>query len=273
MTKIIGIDLGSASIGWAVRDRDESKDKQIVKHGVVTFDAGMPKGKSGYFSPVKDRREARSKRRLYQAEKYRKWALLKILIENKMIPISNAELGVWKKEGKFPENEQFLSWLKCDFTYTGNNIKYKNPYELRVKALDEKVTADEFGRALYHIVQRRGYKDIGEKDKETKKQIDRRNEEGFAQALEENNYISKALKKEFLDKGKRARNEYPFRDEYKDELLAICVKQGISVKKSLPQKKDRIYRNDLNARYLECDYLATSFKESKRKYRQMHIGK
>jgi CRISPR-associated endonuclease Csn1 len=240
--KIIGLDLGSSSIGWTIRNEDDT-----FKSGVVTFDSGMVKGTTGgYISPTKVRREARSRRRLLQARRYRKWALLEVLIENKMTPLTPAELAQWSKykkgqPQKFPENETFKKWLACDFTYLQNGKKFKNPYELRVAATDNKVIPHEFGRALYHLVQRRGYKNIGESDleelniedasndAETKKQLERRKKEGFAAALQKHNgIISKSLKYEFLDKGKRARNEYPLRKEYSLELEAICKTQGHS---------------------------------------------
>ncbi len=237
--KKLGIDLGSASCGWAIREDDE-----IVKKGVVTFSTGMMKGKGGYSSPTKDRREARSKRRLIQARKYRKWELLEILIKNNLVPLKTEALELWSKyqkgiQRKFPETEAFLQWLACDFSYE-NEGEYKNPYEIRVKGLDEKLTKHEFGRALYHIVQRRGYKDIGEKDEETKTQIERRGESGFDKAMEEHKFVSKALKIGFLGEKKRARNEYPYRDEYQDEFEELCKKQGFDSSK----KKKGEYNNE-----------------------------
>lgn len=222
--KKIGLDIGSSSLGWFINKS---------KKGVVTFETGMSKGQSGgYTSPTKDRREARSKRNLIRARKYRKWELLKVLV-NDYVPLTKFELNDWchykkGKRRKFPESEQFLKWLACDFTYQ-NGKKYKNPYELRVKALDETLSKHEFGRTLYHLVQRRGYKDIGESDQETEKQIQRRGESGFQRALDENRTVAEALVKGFLDKGERARNQYPYREEYKNELELICKFQGFSV--------------------------------------------
>ncbi|MEA2041891.1 MAG: hypothetical protein U9N85_04995, partial [Bacteroidota bacterium] len=229
MQKKLGIDLGSSSIGWFIRE-----DDMIINNGVVTFSTGMVKGTGGYSSPAKDRREARSKRRLIQARKYRKIELLKILVEDGYVPLSNEELSVWSKykksePRKFPETTNFKKWLACDFTYLENGINYKNPYELRVKAIENELTKHEFGRALYHIVQRRGYKDIGEKDKETETQIARRGESGFKSAMENNRTIAEALTNEFLNKNERARNEYPYRDEYEKELRTICSGQGFDI--------------------------------------------
>lgn len=232
--KKLGLDLGSSSIGWSLRD-----DNNAFTNGVITFKSGMLKGQSGgYTSPTKDRREARSKRRLVQVHKYRKWELLKILL-NDYAPLGKTELENWSKYSKgktrkFPENPNFIKWLKCDFSYLGNNIKYNNPYELRVLALDagKKLHKHELGRSLYHLVQRRGYKDIGETDSETEKQIQRRGESGFQRALENSRTIAEALKKEFLENDKRARNQYPYRDEYEGELLQILKVQGYDISKN-----------------------------------------
>lgn len=225
----LGIDLGSSSLGWSIRE-----DNIIYKKGVVTFDSGMVKGQGGYSSPTKDRREARSKRRLIQARKYRKWELLNHLINNENVPLEIAELKRWSKYQKgiirkFPENENFLKWLACDFTYLKDGEKYANPYELRVKALDSKISKHELGRVLYHLIQRRGYKDIGETDKETQTQIDRRDDSGLKNALEKHRTLGEALKKEFLDQNIRARNEYPFRKEYEDELIEIFSAQSYDI--------------------------------------------
>ncbi|MFD2727796.1 type II CRISPR RNA-guided endonuclease Cas9 [Hyunsoonleella rubra] len=226
----LGLDLGSSSLGWAIRN-----DDQISNKGVVTFSSGMVKGQGGYSSPTRDRREARSKRNLIRARKYRKWKLLEILCDRNFVPLEIEELEVWStyKKGRvkrFPENEKFLSWLACDFSYQDGE-KYKNPYDLRVTALDKKLTKHEFGRVLYHLVQRRGYKDIGESDKETENQIKRRGESGFQKALDSNRTIAEALKNEFLAKGIRARNEYPYREEYQKELELICKAQGYDISK------------------------------------------
>lgn len=235
----IGLDLGSSSVGWFLNAYNE------YLKGVVTFSTGMVKGKSGgYTSPTSDRRESRSKRNLIRARKYRKWALLKILL-GVYVPLDKEEFEKWSKYTKgsiseFPKNENFLKWLACDFTYQGG-IKYKNPYELRVKALDEKLSNHELGRVLYHLVQRRGYKDIGEKDKETKKQIERRKSEGFDAAMKKNKTIAQSLKSEFLDKGKRARNQYPYREEYHQELELILKNQGFNVERDESVQKECNY--------------------------------
>lgn len=226
--KKLGLDLGSSSIGWFLRDGDD-----ILKYGSVIFDSGMTKGTSGYSSPTKDRREYRLKRNPIKARKYRKTLILKTLLKKQMVPLSNTELSNWSdyKKGqtkKFPNNNDFKKWLNCDFSFNNGEI-YKNPYELRVKALSEELTPFELGRTLYHLTQRRGFKDIGETNKETQKQIDRRKESGFQEALTKHPTIGVALQKEYLEKNIRARDNYPYRDEYEAELFKILSKQGFSL--------------------------------------------
>jgi len=41
MKKIFGIDLGTNSIGWAIRELNSS-NTQIVHKGVLTFEKGIP---------------------------------------------------------------------------------------------------------------------------------------------------------------------------------------------------------------------------------------
>jgi CRISPR-associated endonuclease Csn1 len=241
--KKLGLDAGSSSLGWFLRN-----GKDIIKYGTIIFDSGMIKGTSGYSSPTKDRREARLKRNPIKARKYRKTLILKTLIENEMVPLEILELQLWSdykkgRKNKFPSNDNFKDWLACDFRFSkGEN--YKNPYELRVKALDTKLAKMDLGRVLYHLVQRRGFKDIGEKNDETIKQKKRREESGFQEALNNSRSIAEALQKEYLEKDKRARDNYPYRDEYEEELLKILAKQGLSLEKDEDKKyKDEFVRN------------------------------
>src|SRR5882762_1475589 len=99
MEKILGLDLGTNSIGWAIRELSD-KENQIVDKGVLTFEKGVGEGKSGEFPLVQKRTESRHKRRNYQAEKYRKWTLLQALITHHMCPLTLAELDEWRKYTK-----------------------------------------------------------------------------------------------------------------------------------------------------------------------------
>ena len=186
MEKILGIDLGTNSIGWAIRDTSQTEN-QIIDKGVLTFDKGVAEDKSGEHPMVQKRTEARGKRRNYQSEKYRKWELLECLIENKMCPLSINELNDWRhyKKGvgrKYPMSNNFIHWLRFDFDGDGKPdferlgfSKHESYYLFRVLIVDEskvqtfKNEPQIIGRVLYQLVQRRGYNDgqnIDENDKE-----------------------------------------------------------------------------------------------------------
>jgi len=149
MNRTLGLDLGTNSLGWAILD-DLTGD--ILDKGVVIFPEGadLDAGTS-LETPAAVRRAARMSRRMKFRRKLRKWTLLKVLIDNKMCPLTLSELDDWKKNGKYPlTNKEFIKWLKSTDT--------ENPYCDRSAAADGKVDSLVLGRALYHICQRRGFK-------------------------------------------------------------------------------------------------------------------
>lgn len=154
MAKILGLDLGTNSIGWAAVDKEENR---IIDTGVRIFPEGVEPKTIGQGDKEKSknatRREHRQMRRQFYRKRLRKIKLLEVLIEQKMCPLKINELGQWKNwnkqqktEGrKFPNAPDFISWIKL------------NPYELREKALTDKLTLHELGRIFYHFIQRRGF--------------------------------------------------------------------------------------------------------------------
>lgn len=176
--KIFGIDLGTHSYGWALRD-ENLENNQLVYAGVIRFDSGVGTDKSGgVFTYNSLRTKDRGIRNRYQAEKYRKFELLKWLVQYDMCPLTMEELYAWKRYVKpsrrddlgesrrFPkENEKFIKWLFYDFNYNTKSItpSYNNIYELR-SSLTHANPENTFqikhkiGRALYHIAHHRGFK-------------------------------------------------------------------------------------------------------------------
>ncbi len=131
MEKILGIDVGTNSLGLTLRE-----ENVFTWYGVYTFKTGVGEGKSGEFSYAAERTKHRSSRRLYNARRYRKWETLKTLIENGFCPLTIEELNQWKHYKKnvgriFPlDNEKFDNWIKLDFD-GDNNPDYSSPYQLR----------------------------------------------------------------------------------------------------------------------------------------------
>ena len=74
----------------------------------------------------------------------RKRYLLKELAKHSLCPIPASLIRDWNGIEIF-KNELLQEWLR------------RNPYELRAKAVSEKITLLELGRIFYHMIQRRGF--------------------------------------------------------------------------------------------------------------------
>ncbi|HLP93007.1 MAG TPA: type II CRISPR RNA-guided endonuclease Cas9 [Saprospiraceae bacterium] len=152
MQTIFGLDLGVASIGYAVVQfypQDEKKN-EILDCGVrvIPLDTDEIKefGKGGNVPTNVARRAARGARRNLQRYKLRRYLLLRELKRLKMAPTPHLMTKLTPQE----------------------------LYGLRLRGLNEPLSLPEIGRVLYHLNQRRGYKsarvDQGESD--GKKQSD-----------------------------------------------------------------------------------------------------
>ncbi|HRE78829.1 MAG TPA: HNH endonuclease domain-containing protein [Flavobacterium sp.] len=152
MARILGLDLGTNSIGWAIVDR-EGVDFSLVEKGVRIFSEGVKSEKGIESSRAAERTGYRSARKIKYRRKLRKYETLKVLSANGMCPLSIEEVEEWKKSSfkNYPLKPEFIKWLR---TSEDENI---NPYFFRDKASKQKVALYELGRALYHIAQRRGF--------------------------------------------------------------------------------------------------------------------
>lgn len=143
MAKILGLDLGTNSIGWALIDDAQNK---IVGVGSRIFPMGVENLGDGENEMSKNasRTGARGIRRQFFRKRLRKKILLKALSEHKMCPLVETDFSEWKQTKQFP-SEKLATWFAL------------NPYELRQKALLEKLNLEEIGRIFYHLIQRRGF--------------------------------------------------------------------------------------------------------------------
>lgn len=156
MAKILGLDLGTNSIGWAVVEEEKKIQHPstftLLDEGVHIFSEGVKIEKGKEFSRAAERTGHRSARRLKFRRKLRKQKTMEVLIENKMCPLTMEELNEWRKnKTAYPTNPEFLKWLRTD-EQTGIN-----PYFFRDKASREKLPQLQLGRAFYHLSQRRGF--------------------------------------------------------------------------------------------------------------------
>ncbi|WP_434576213.1 type II CRISPR RNA-guided endonuclease Cas9 [Riemerella anatipestifer] len=139
MKTILGLDLGTNSIGWAlVKEAENSNEKsEIIKLGVrvnpltvdekTNFEAGRP------LSTNADRTAKRSARRNLQRYKLRRKDLIDLLIKNQLID------------------------KDTPLTEIGKNTTYQT-LELRAKAARERIELEDLARVFLAINKKRGYK-------------------------------------------------------------------------------------------------------------------
>lgn len=194
MKKIISLDLGVGSIGWAVVNEAENDNEQsnIVRLGVrvnpLTADeqSNFEEGKS--ITTNADRTLKRSARRNLQRFRLRRNELVKVLKENNII----------NEDSCLIEN--------------GKNTTFET-LSLRAKAVNEKVSLEEFARILLSINSKRGYKS-------NRKALNSEQEDGqlidsidVARELNEKNITPSQYCLELLQHGKET-----FPDFYRSDL-------------------------------------------------------
>ena len=131
--KILGLDLGSNSIGWALLEEVNGQAVGIIDLGCRIFNKAVEEK-----SPVpknQDRRQKRLGRRVIQRRARRKQRMLNYLVSLSLLP---------KKLQGNHEPEYILN-------------KLGDPYELRARALDQQLLPYQLGRILLHFSARRGF--------------------------------------------------------------------------------------------------------------------
>ncbi len=209
----LGLDLGTNSIGWSVFSLDkENNIQELVDLGVRIFSDGRdPKTKE----PLSiARRTARSQRKLIYRRKLRRKQAFRLL----------------QQQGLFPTNKEECIALKS-----------LNPYELRVKALDDKLEPYELGRALFNLSVRRGFKS-NRKDGSREEISDTKPSDEIKTQSDMQTHLEKSIYEcncrtitEFLLKNKDKNgglrfipgrmSYYPTRKMYEEEFLLIKDKQ------------------------------------------------
>jgi CRISPR-associated endonuclease Csn1 len=169
MSKILGLDLGTNSIGWAIVEKDKNeKEFRLIDKGVRIFSEGVniEAKTSSESSKAAQRTTFRSNRKLKYRRKLRKLEILKVFSDNNLCPkILDEELNLWRYKKIYPKNDEFRLWLNTDNQEEELERKKqtKNPYAFRFKSSTQKFDLEkindryQLGRAFYHITQRRGF--------------------------------------------------------------------------------------------------------------------
>lgn len=201
----IGLDLGIASVGWAIlEDDNKGNPKRIVKLGSRIFDAAEnPKDGS---SLALNRREARNTRRRLRRRNHRIKRTKNLLEKYNIITIK--------------EIENMYATYKFQF----------NPYELRVKGLDEKLTNSELARVLISFVKRRGYKSNSKAEETSNKEMGK-----LLVATKENEILMK--EKNYRTIGEMYLKDEKFKIQMPDGRVLLKVRNTTDEYKNTPLRK------------------------------------
>ena len=200
MKRILGLDLGSNSIGWAlVQQNFENKQGQIMAAGsrIIPMDQGILGDfeKGNTVSQTAERTAYRSIRRLRERHLLRRERLHRVLhILGFLPPHYDSQIDFSKRYGKFIDDaEPKIAYNKGNFIFMdsfnemiedfrkhqpqlfykkSNGEESKIPYDwtiyyLRKKALSQKITHQELAWLILHFNQKRGYYQLrGEEETE-----------------------------------------------------------------------------------------------------------
>ena len=171
--KVVGIDLGTGSLGILLRNLDLGDNiiDQLEWFSVTTFNAGTGMSQTGEYTLASDRRSHIQSRRLKEHSRWKRWATLALLLEYDMCPMKQESLEKWSVYDKnrnlkreYPVDDQaFAQWLRLDFN--GDGIPdYTSPFQLRRELIEKQLDFSlpenryKLGRAIYHIALHRGFK-------------------------------------------------------------------------------------------------------------------
>ena len=274
--KVLGLDLGTNSIGSSVRNLDLSDDLkgQLEFFSSDIFRSSVNKESNGREYSLAAQRSAHSRSRgLNEARRRKLWATLDLLIKYGFCPMSPDSLMRWrtydKQRGLFREypidDKDFNTWILLDFDGDGKP-DYSSPYQLRRELVtrqfdfDQPIERYKLGRALYHIAQHRGFKsskgetllqqETNSKQSLTDETTDVAGEmkaseeklsKGLSTYMKENNLLTVgAAFAQLEDEGVRVRNNNDYRairSQFQREIETIFkFQQGLSVENELYER-------------------------------------
>lgn len=232
MSLILGLDLGTNSVGWALMEATgETAIPNVVRDaGVRVFDAGT----DGDIESGRDesrntaRREARQQRRQGERRLRRRVRLLGVLQRAGLLPECDAR----SPEARHRMLRHLDATLRREMDVSGvAAADHVFPYLLRARSLDKPLSRHALGRAFHHLGQRRGFlsnrkaaRKEGEDDGAVKAGISE-----LRQAMDKAG--ARTLGEYFagLDPSdpaqRRIRERWTARDMYEDEFLAIWQAQ------------------------------------------------
>lgn len=229
MRYILGLDLGIASIGWAVRNLDNPRIEDL---GVRVFE----RGETSKGEPLNaERRGARSSRRTIRRKAKRMFLIKDLFIDHGLLKEEELETIYQARKG------------------ANDNLK---PWRLRHQALERKLSGVELAIALTHLAKRRGYKS---NSKQVTLDDDKKKEDGkVTAAIKENESIVKQKKYETI--GQMFYTDEKFSKQKRNKsnsYISSVTRKQIQEEIKVIFNKQREFQNELATEEFEQEYLKT----------------
>jgi len=225
---VLGLDVGSHSVGWAVLPLHGELPSAIENAGVRIFDPAVAKGDIEVGTdepPGAQRRLSRQQRRLIDRRARRKRKLFHILQKHGLLPPGEAGEVLPALDRAILHRR----WPEGSGGADSGRIHHTLPYWLRARALDCKLEPYELGRALYHLGQRRGFLS-NRKTAVSKQKEEGVVSQGIGSLQAEMEQVGARTLGEFfagLDpRLRRIRDRYTSRAMYEDEFERIWTAQA-----------------------------------------------
>lgn len=226
---ILGLDLGTDSIGWSLITQNESgKFDGIIDAGSRIFESAIEYDEKNGKASTKaaDRRAKRQVRRSLARHRKRMKKLRHYLQKhNLLVPEENFAANIIELDKKTIENLKRKNLANLPDLLV---LPHVMPFYLRAMALDYNLSREELGRAIYHLGQRRGFKTNRKVDKVDDKDTGKM--KVGIKSLEEEilNTNSRTLGELFAQinpQEHRIRERYTSRAMYEHEFKLICERQ------------------------------------------------
>jgi len=236
--KILGLDIGIASVGWTVinYDKEDATQNEIIKSGVRIFtQAEHPKDGSSLAMP---RRLARGARRTLKRKRQRMKGIKRLFmnalsLSHKDLFVGEVDETIYSKQGRL------------------------DVWQLRAEAIKRSLTAEELARVLTHIAKRRGYKSnrksIEKNDKKSDSRVVLNAIENNEKLLEKYETIGQAIYETTKETGIR-RNK-------KDDYLHSVSREMLLYEVNVIFKIQQSFKNTLATEALKDAYIGIAFSQ------------
>jgi CRISPR-associated endonuclease Csn1 len=214
MKKILGLDIGISSIGWALINELENRNEIIAMGSRIiplSTDEKDEFSTGNKISKNQKRTTKRTQRKGYDRYQLRRKYLTEFLIKHNM------------------------------FDTALFNLKPLELWKLRANAVSEKISLKELGRVLYHLNQKRGYKSSKSDENSDKKETD------YVKEVKNRYQI---LKEEGLTIGQKFYNELSKNEFYRIKQQVFPREAYIEEFDKIIKKQQEFYPQLINNEFI-----------------------